>query len=234
MSMSEIAPYLIDTGYVELPTSFLLPIFTTQERFDMIISALLVGGEILYGEDEILHFVDFLDALPDVRDYDLMSYDDLVAGIAAAQADADAALAQIAAFPVEKDFSLYADEGSLIADSAALAINSAFAYGVMQFTSGSFAAIRWHKVADLSSGGTFKIWYSKFPTGGVSTLAVNGVSVGTLNQYQGTTVHNFLATFTLAASIHGKARHQIDFSNTGVGTGGGSGQGMAKIWFISN
>jgi hypothetical protein len=232
--MPETAPYLINTGHVDLPLSFLIPICTTQERYDMMISALMVGGEVLYGEEEILHIVDFLNALPLVREDCNVDYDDLIAAIADAQADADAALAQIAALPMERHFPLYPDEATLIADSTAISINAAYVYGLSQFTSAAGAAMRWSKVGDLSLGGTFKIWHSKFPSGGISTLFINGVSAGTLNMYSAGTSHNNLATFNLAASVHGKARHQIDLQNTGAGTGAGRGQGLAKLWFMSN
>lgn len=232
--MSDISPFLIDGTVVPMPETFLLPICTTPERFRMMISALVYGGCLIYGEKEVLHYVDFIQACSQIREDCNVSYDDLIAAIEAAQADATAALEALAALPKDRDFSLYPDEASLIVDSTAISINTAYVYGLSQFQSTAFAAMRWHKLANLASGGTFKIWYSRFPTGGISTLGINGVALGTINMYNATTIHNQFTTLTLAPSVHGYARHQIDLSNTGAGTGAGRGQGLAKLWFVSS
>lgn len=61
--MPDVAPFLITSGTPTMPETFLLPVVTTQERWDMLLSALIVGGEVLYGEDEILHLCDVLEAM---------------------------------------------------------------------------------------------------------------------------------------------------------------------------
>lgn len=234
--MTDIAPYPIDSGYVELPEAFLLPICTTRERYDMMISALLVGGEILYGEDEILHVVDFLNALPSVREDCNVDYADLVTAIEAAQETADSALAlaTIARSGIDRDWRAFVDEATVIGETPTYSLSALHRYNWSLFTANAGTGIRWFKALDLTLGGTFYVLHQKYSTGGVSALSVNGTNISTMTFYNATALQSQLATFTLAASVHGVGRHQIDLTNSNVGTGGGRGMSLTAIWYKGN
>lgn len=176
----------------------------------MIISALTVGGEVVYGEDEILHLVDFLDALPEIRDYDLMGYDDLVAGIAAAQADATAALAAAAAALGEhRRVTLWHDEANVSGGTLTVAVNTIYQSNFSAFsTVQGFNAVQSFVCATMPAC-KLRFLGTTANNQGIMGVYVDEVSVGTLDWWSAATVNNVVKQISFAANAIAAGRHTL-------------------------
>jgi len=134
----------------------------------------------------------------------------------------------------DRDAAWMVDESAIIGETGTNSISTSYIYGVAWFTANAGSAFRWRDTLDMSLGGTFKFWFHRFPTGGISNLSVDGNNLGTINFYNASNSFNNFGTLTLDADVVGTSRHTIDITNTLAGSGSGRGQGITKLMYIGN
>lgn len=162
--MGSIAPFLITPSTPDLTNDFMLAIQFTPERWDMFISALSTGGEVVYSADEILHLCDVLQALSAVYPPD----------------------AFIGAKPMV--FSFGSEDFEIIEGTPTRVINPSFPFNGGRVMTTQNASIVFY--VDVSGGSTLnvKVLTIKGSNSGIVTAYWNGNLVATLDGFSSTTI----------------------------------------------
>lgn len=202
--MSDIAPYLITPSEgVELPAVFLLPVVTTRERWDYFISALMVGAEVVYSENEILPLVDVLDAIAEIREEtEIVSYPSV--------------------------FSKTSEDFEVIFGSVQRVISSAIPFNGGRYMNQQNAAIVFYVDVPSGSNLSLRILISKANNMGVVTAYWDGDLIGTYDAYQSTT--NYANEWTMNVPNPSQGLHALSFQSNSKNV---SSAGYAMlIWHI--